>query len=85
MSCFSGTMNGVVLTYQSLMSFAVIKMYPVAVLNLGVEAVWSIFTIVCVSSAFYGLFVLPETKGKTLKEVQMTYESREKTISSNKL
>lgn len=59
-------------------------MYPMAVLNLGIEIVWSIFALVCVSSAFYGLFILPETKGKSLNEVLMTFEFREKTTNSNK-
>lgn len=76
-------MNGVVLTYQSLLSFAVIKIYPMAVSNLGIEVVWSIFAIVCVSSAFYGLLILPETKGKSLNEVLMTFESRKKNTNSN--
>lgn len=71
-------MNGVILTCQSLMTFAIIKMYPMAVEKLGVEIVWTVFSIFCVSSAFYGVFVLPETKGKSLDEILMTFESRGK-------
>lgn len=78
-------MNGVILTCQSLMTFIIIKMYPTAVLHLGVEVVWAVFSIFCVSSAFYGVFVLPETKGKSLDEILKTFESRGKikTIDTN--
>lgn len=76
-------MNGVILTCQSLMTFAVIKMYPMMVLCLGIDVVWSLFAVVCVFSAFYGVFILPETKGKSLNEVLMLFESRGKTTNSS--
>lgn len=73
-------MNGVVQTVASVIIFSVTKIYPMTVNNLGIEVVWSFFAFVCVLSAFYGKFILPETKGKSLDEIIMSFESHNKTL-----
>lgn len=68
-------MNGIILTIASVIAFSITKMYPMIVENLGIEVVWSIFAFFCVLSAFYGKYILPETKGKSLNEILMSFES----------
>lgn len=73
-----GVMNGVVQTCGYLLWFAVCKMYPSLVLHFGVEIVWSIFAIFCVLNVLFAIFIMPETKGKSLEEVLLYFESHEK-------
>jgi len=80
---FAGIMVGFIQTIQSFIMFGVIKMYPMMVTNLGIEIVWSIFAGICVCSAFYGKFILPETKGKSLDEILMSFESHKENIQNN--
>lgn len=66
-------MNGIVQIFGYLM-FMVIKIYPSTVLKYGKEEVWSVFACFCVISVLFGIFVMLETKGKSLDEILMSFE-----------
>ncbi|KAL4105322.1 hypothetical protein QTP88_020570 [Uroleucon formosanum] len=73
-----GAMNGVVQTCGYVMWFLICKIYPSLILNLGVEVVWSIFAFFCILNVLFAIFIMPETKGKTLDEVLLYFESEKK-------
>ncbi|XP_022169564.1 facilitated trehalose transporter Tret1-like [Myzus persicae] len=69
-----GVMNGVVQTCGYIMWFMICKVYPSLISNLGVEIVWSIFAFFCILNVLFAIFIMPETKGKTLDEVLLYFE-----------
>lgn len=69
-------MTGVVQVCGYELMFVVIKIYPSMVSRFGVEEVWSVYACFCLVSVFYGAFIMPETKGKTLNEILESFESR---------
>lgn len=75
-------MSGIVQSAGYVFWFAICKIYPLAILHYGTEIVWSVFTMFCVLNMLFALFIMPETKGKSLDEISLYFESREK---SNKL
>lgn len=80
---FLGTMNGIVQTCQFILMFTVLKIYPMMVSILGIEVIWSIFTIVCVLTIFFSIFIVPETKGISLDDILESFKSHKKTVENN--
>lgn len=78
-----GVMGGIVQVCGYELMFLVIKIYPAFVSTFGVECVWSVFTVFSLASALFGMFIMPETKGKSLSEILSSFESREKPIKNN--
>jgi len=72
----SGVMNGVVQTCGYVLWFVICKIYPSLISNLGLEIVWSIFAFFCILSVLFAIFIMPETKGKTLDEVLLYFEPK---------
>lgn len=71
-------MNGAVQTWAYFIMFLVIKMYPLMVSSFGVEIVWSLFAACCVVNILFGIYVMPETKGKTLDQILSSFETGKK-------
>lgn len=71
-------MNGIVQTYAFILMFTVTKIHPIMVTTLGVEYVWCIYTLFCVLSVLFSLFILPETQGVPLDVILSNFESRSK-------
>lgn len=69
-------MNGIVLMCGYFLWFAICKIYPSLVLHFGVETVWSVFAVFCLLNVLFAIYIMPETKGKSLDEVLMYFESR---------
>lgn len=80
---FSGVMNGVVQTFGYVMWFMICKIYPSMISNLGVETVWSIFAFFCILNVLFAIFIMPETKGKTLAEVLLYFEPQKQVKKIN--
>lgn len=76
-------MGGIVQICGYELMFLITKVYPALVIRFGVENVWSVFAGFCVASAFYGAFVMPETKGKSLDEILEQFESRKETTKNS--
>lgn len=74
----AGTLNGAVQTWGYFVMFLVIKIYPMMVSSFGVEIVWSVFAACCVVNILFGVFVMPETKGKSLDQILSYFETGKK-------
>ncbi|XP_015373989.1 PREDICTED: facilitated trehalose transporter Tret1-like isoform X2 [Diuraphis noxia] len=79
----AGTMNGYVQTFGYILWFLVVKMYPLLVLQFGIICIWSIFTIFCGLNVLFAIFIMPETKGKSLDEILSNFESENKRTKLN--
>ncbi|KAF5270586.1 hypothetical protein FQR65_LT05484 [Abscondita terminalis] len=66
--------------YSGLLSFVNIKVFNPIAEAWGMHAVFWIFAGVCMCGIFYGLFVLPETKGKTFEEIQRNLGKKEEPV-----
>ncbi|XP_003245538.1 facilitated trehalose transporter Tret1-like [Acyrthosiphon pisum] len=75
----SGVMNGFIQTFGYILWFLVVKMYPSLVLQFGITCIWSIFTLFCSLNILFAIFIMPETKGKSLDEILSYFESEKKT------
>lgn len=75
---FTGVATGIVQTFGYTVWFAVCKMYPWAAVTLGVEIVWSMFSVFCLINVMYAIFLMPETKGKTLEQILLYFEPSKK-------
>lgn len=62
-------MIGAVQTWGYFVMFLVIKIYPLMVSIFSVQIVWAMFTTGCVLNTLYGVFIMPETKGKSLDDI----------------
>ncbi|XP_065205811.1 facilitated trehalose transporter Tret1-like [Planococcus citri] len=73
-----GTMNGMYGLFTNFYWATTLKVYPKILHNFGIKGlIWSFATsgvILCL----YGKFLLPETKGKTLNEIQEQYFQKKK-------
>lgn len=69
-------MCGIVNIFGYELMFLTVKMYPKMISAFGLENVWIIFTVFCVLSALFGIFIMPETKGKSLDEILSSFESK---------
>jgi len=58
--------------------FAVTKMFPIMEDNMGQAVTFWMFSCFTLTSAAFAYFVLPETKGKTLQEIQKKLERKHK-------
>lgn len=66
-----------------IMSFINIKVYPTMVTTLGNENVFAIYGTISALAVFFVYFFLPETKGRTLHEIE-AYFKNERTTKSEK-
>lgn len=52
------------------LAFLVTVSYPTLSQSIGVSSCFLIFTVLSVCGALFSYFIVPETKGKSLKEIQ---------------
>lgn len=57
-------------SFNWLIGFLITKFFGSVADALGIYYVFWIFGVFCIISFLFGLFLLPETKGKSLKEIQ---------------
>lgn len=65
-----GPASGVTVFFTYLMSFCTIKLYPTMVELLGSANVFLIYGAVSLLGVLYVIYVVPETKGKSLQEIE---------------
>ncbi|XP_044004118.1 facilitated trehalose transporter Tret1-like [Aphidius gifuensis] len=61
---------GIIITVNGLVAFLILKFFPTIVVYFGMHSVFWLFAIICFIGILFTIFVLPETKGKSLKEIQ---------------
>jgi len=77
-----GLASGLTICAAYIMSFIIIKAYPTMVYVMGTKYVFVFYGLVSVGGIFFVWFFLPETKGKTLQEIEDMF--RCKTINKPK-
>ncbi|KAK4875277.1 hypothetical protein RN001_011699 [Aquatica leii] len=64
-------------TFNWILAFTVTKLFLPVQSAIGIGFTFGIFAIICVCAAVFTIFVIPETKGKTLEEVQILLAGEE--------
>ena len=59
------------------MMFVVIKTYHDLKTHLGEDVTFWIYSVVCLASCFFVHFLVPETKGKSLEEIEQLFELKQ--------
>jgi len=70
-----GVTAGITVCMAYLMSFIVIKSYPSMLLWMGNGMIFLFYGIVSLLGTLFVYFVLPETKGKTLQEIENLFKT----------
>uniref|UniRef100_A0A182ISD0 Major facilitator superfamily (MFS) profile domain-containing protein n=1 Tax=Anopheles atroparvus TaxID=41427 RepID=A0A182ISD0_ANOAO len=65
-----GPASGITVFFTYLMSFCTIKLYPTMVELMGSANVFIIYGVVSLLGVLYVIYVVPETKGKSLQEIE---------------
>ncbi len=65
--------SGLTITVVAILVFSVVKMFPIAVATMGGHYTYGFFALVCLSGAVFSYFFVPETRGKTVDELQEMY------------
>ncbi|VVC29772.1 Major facilitator superfamily domain,Major facilitator, sugar transporter-like [Cinara cedri] len=78
-----GVMNGLASSFGYVICFFVCKIYPYMIKYFGVEIVWSIFALFCLLTVLFAIFIMPETKGKSLEEILSYFESHKDIKNKN--
>jgi len=56
------------------MTFFVLKFFPTLYMGIGFHGAFWIYAIVSLIGGFFGFIFIPETKGKTLKEIESHFK-----------
>lgn len=71
-----GLASGITLSVAFTMTFIVIKLYPTFVGLWGSDNLFLFFGTMSLMSMIYVYFMVPETKGKTLKEIGEIFKKK---------
>lgn len=77
-----GLAAGISVSFCYFMSFLSIKMYPLMVDSMGSATVFLIYGIISIIATGFVYIFLPETKGKTLEEIENMFKSKSKKVNS---
>lgn len=75
-----GIMNGIFGLFWYLCWAGVLKFFPNMLNAFEVKTIVRYFTGFCLTVVLFALFILPETKGKTLNQVQQQYFQKKKNV-----
>ncbi|KAI8429190.1 hypothetical protein MSG28_007727 [Choristoneura fumiferana] len=79
-----GLMGGVSLTFWSLVTFGVIKLYPVICALIGLQYILLIFSVSSLLGCLFVAVFLPETKNLTLPEIEEYFKGFRATLVSQR-
>lgn len=65
-----GRASGLASSLNWLGSFAVGLLFPIMAAVMAQESVFAIFGVICVAAVLFVRFCVPETKGKSLEEIE---------------
>lgn len=78
-----GPLGGITTSMVQILTFATIKLYPQMHAFVGVEITMWIFTVAAGLGALFALTILPETRGRSLDEIESGFSRKSKCKSSN--
>lgn len=68
-----GRATGLASSFNWIGSFAVGLLFPIMTATMAQDAVFAIFGVICVAGALFVAFCVPETKGRTLEEIERSH------------
>lgn len=68
--------SGITMCLAFLMSFVHVKMFSVVFEYFGNVAVFSFYSVVALAGVLFSIFILPETKGKSLQEIEQYFKKK---------
>ncbi|XP_017761533.1 PREDICTED: facilitated trehalose transporter Tret1-2 homolog isoform X2 [Eufriesea mexicana] len=80
---FRGPLGGITTSMVQILTFATIKLYPTVHTFVGVEITMWIFTAAASLGALFALTILPETRDRSLDEIENGFSKKSKSKSSN--
>lgn len=72
-----GLGSGIVSSFNFLCFFVVVKTAPLLFLNIGMEGTFFIYGIIALVGTFFLMLCLPETKNRTLQEIETSFDGKE--------
>lgn len=79
---FRGPLGGITTSMAQMLTFATIKMYPDLNALIGIESTMWTFAVTASLGALFALTVLPETRGRSLDEIENEFLKKSVTDSS---
>lgn len=80
-----GIMGGMTTCMAHIFVFSVVKMYPYLILLLDKHGAFVLYGVISLAATVFFYFFLPETKGKTLQEIEDYFSGRISTLKSKKI
>lgn len=80
---FRGSLGGLTTGIAQIMTFTAIKTYPLLSSNIGLDNTMLIFGISSIIGAIFSVTLLPETKGRSLEEIERRFSSSSSTSGTN--
>lgn len=71
-----GKLGGLVISIAYVLMFCVVKMFPFVMDNLGIEKVFYLFAVNSLMGVVFTYFFLPETLGKSFKEIEIFFAAK---------
>ncbi|XP_058818192.1 facilitated trehalose transporter Tret1-2 homolog [Topomyia yanbarensis] len=78
-----GPASGVTVFFTYVMSFVIIKLYPTMVANMGSANTFIFYGVISLIGVLYVCYVVPETKGKSLQEIEDYFRGKSSTRRSS--
>lgn len=73
---FRGPLGGITTSIVQMLTFAIIKMYPSLHDMVGIESTIWIFAAASILGAIFALTILPETRGRSLDEIERGFSKK---------
>ena len=65
--------SGITIASVAIMVFIVVKVFPIAMSNVGGPMTYGFFAIVCLIASWFSYYFVPETQGKNVSELSTLY------------
>lgn len=66
-----GAGGAIMTAFHWILTFGIIKIFPAFILKFGISVIFYLFTIVCVLGLFFIKFYVPETRNRSLEEIEL--------------
>lgn len=73
---FRGPLGGITTSLVQILTFAIIKLYPDLRSLVGMEATMWMFSVVSLLGALFAMTILPETRGRSLDQIESGFSSK---------
>ncbi|XP_075223825.1 facilitated trehalose transporter Tret1-like [Lycorma delicatula] len=81
--CIRGVMNGIIPSFGYIAIFSMVKIYPLLLDSFNMFGCMWLFTGFSVLTVFFGKYILPETRGKSLQEIESMFVKEQFEMSNS--